>query len=158
MTRMNDSSFRRPPDLVYQSYLHYMDNVVASKKITPEEKNLIQLFISEAGGMREITSQRKYAIGISLVNFREYITDYRTCTTSEVFMAIEKYRIHSGHSASYQNVALSTCKRFLLWLHESGHNTELNPTKISKLHLKLPTALKTVDDILTADELQRIFK
>ena len=81
-----------------------------------------------------------------------------TCTTQEIFIAIEQYRSCSGHATSYQKTLLGTTKRFLLWLIESEYNTTLNSTKIMKLQLKSPYNLKTANDILTGSELQSIFE
>jgi len=135
-----------------------MDANVAAQKITSKEKILIELFISEAGVIRHITPQRKFAIAISLVSLRNYIGDYLTCTTPEVYISIERYRASSGHSESYQKITLSTYKRFLIWLHESEYNTALNPTKIKNLSLKRKATFKTADDILTPQELKVLYE
>jgi site-specific recombinase XerD len=135
-----------------------MDSATASGKIKPEEKHLIQLFISEVGAIRQITTHRKYAIATALLNFKEYIQDYRTCNTEDIFISIEQYRSSSDHAESYQKVLLSIYKRFLLWLYESEYNTTLNPTKLLKISVKTKPVLKTADDILTPTELQLLFE
>ena len=156
MPRIADTNFHRDPSKAAQDYINYIERAVTSKKINPEEKDLIHLFVSEAGAIRQITFQRKFQIAFALITFREHIQDYHTCTTPGVFVAIENYRSCSGYAPNTQAVTLIICKRFLLWLHESGYNTSLNPSKISKLRITSFPPLKTADDILTSQELQQL--
>ena len=157
MSRIADTQFHRSPEQVYKAFHRFIEEAVHSQKISLKEKSLIELFISEISTLHHISAHRKYAILTALVKFKDYIQDYSTCTTQDIFISIEHYRTMSGHSPANQNMTLGIYKRFLLWLCESEYNTTLNPTKISKLSLKKPAPLKTAEDILTPQELEALY-
>jgi hypothetical protein len=111
-------SFTTPPC----PYTTTLANSVTKKIITPDESQIIELFISEVNVLHQITDHRKYRIARAIIVFREYISSYLTCTTPEVYVAIERYCTKSNHKESTQRITLVSIKQFLIWLRESEYN------------------------------------
>jgi len=153
-----DTDFRGSQESQYKKYLNAIDAAVSNGVIYREEGDLIQAFISECNAQNRIVNVRKYINANAIIIFRQYLPDYRECTTQSVYLAIEKYRSTSGHADSYQSGNLIMVKKFLLWLSENGYNSLLDSAKILKIKIKKPNATKTDEDILTGDELENMFK
>jgi len=147
-----DAHFRSPP----RHYVTSLAEAVQSNLITEEESNFIEIFISEVNALRQITEHRKYRIALSLISFRKYLPPYQTCTLSEIFVAIERYRAQSFHKAATQRTLLIIVKRFLLWLCDSEYTPSLDAKKLKKVTIKPVGTYKTAEDILANHEVQNV--
>ena len=83
--------FRTPPERLQQYYENILETAVTSGNLSLEEVTLIRAFVSEIVATREISVNWKFQISAALVRFGEYLSNYYTCDTSEIFVAIEQY-------------------------------------------------------------------
>ena len=130
--------------------------------ITSEECRMIQAFIGETSanaGVNGITDSRKSVIVLAILAIRPYMNmNFEDVTTEEIYSAIENYKNVTQHEASTQQTYLISFKQFLTWLIDTEQNTNLKPTRIVKINTRMPMSLKTAEDILNGDELERVFK
>jgi len=157
MKLISDTSFHQTPEKQYRKYLRTMENAVENGILSNVEVEMITLFVSESNAHNRITNNRKYALANSAIILRQYLPDYRDCTTQDVYVAVEEYRKHTTHSEIYQSNNLVACKKFLIWLAESGNNQHIDPARIAKMMIKTSKPMKTEEDILTEEELERLF-
>jgi len=157
MKLISDTGFHQTPEKQYLKYLKAMDNAFENGILSGTEVEMIKSFVSESNAHSRITNNRKYNLARSAIIFREYLPHYRDCTTQDVYLAVEKYRSCTKHSEIYQSNNLAAFKKFLIWLAESGNNPYIDPTRIAKIKVKAPKSMKTEEDILTGEELERLF-
>jgi len=152
-----DTGFHQTPEKQYRKYLRAMENAVRNGILSNAEVEIIKLFVSESNAHSRITNERKYNLANSAITLRQYLQDYQHCTTQDIYVAVEEYRSSTAHSQLYQSNNLAACKKFLIWLAESGNNPHIDPARITKIKVKPPKPMKREEDILTEEELERMF-
>jgi integrase len=157
MKLISDTGFHQTPEKQYLKYLRALDNAIKNGILSEAEIKMIKSFISENSAQSRITNNRKYNLAHAVIIFRQYLPHYKDCTTQDVYLAVEEYRSSTNHSEIYQSNNLAACKKFLIWLAESGNNSHIDPTRIVKIKVKAPKPMKTEEDILTGEELKRFF-
>lgn len=135
-----------------------LDRAVTSEQITHTDARLIENFISEISGQRDITDKRKSIIVETQITFREFMPEFTKCKTEDIFTAIGRYRDSTHHANSTQRQRIVTFKMFVTWLIDSDHNPSLNAAKISKIKINFSLVMKSESDILTGDELKAIYQ
>ena len=131
-------------------------------KILEDERDLIASFISYTSvkkGGKGISDSRKASIVLALLALRDYMeVGYETVDTDQVYTAVERYKEQTNHIEGTQQLYLVTFKQFLTWLVKTERNETLKQAAVSEIGTQMPIALKSEKDILTGDELEKIFK
>jgi len=83
---------------------------------------------------------------------------YNKIDTDCAYVAIERYKGQTTHATGTQQLYLVTFKQFLTWLIDDERNEKLKPARIAKIGTHMPTSLKTENDVLTGEELEKVFK
>ena len=146
-----------------QKYVLYLENRIKEGRISEGDSDLIKLFIPDMSircGGKGLSDARKKSIVASLIAMRAYMNDvdYVDIDKNGVNAAIEKYKGETKHSNDTQKLYLVTFKQFLTWLVEEKHNQTLKEKDVGKINTDMERVLKTELDILTPDELTRIFE
>ena len=159
MENITDTAFHGGKAKHLEYYFNLMEKSVLDGRITERDRNQIQAFISEIKACGTLSSQRAYKISYQLVGLRKYLPEYSKADTSAVFSGLEKLKAESGYTEITQSDVIKLCKRFLLWLHESGEASEgLKPEKLMKIKAKTMTVTKTAEDILSPEQMEDMFR
>jgi len=159
MDNITDTAFHGGKAKHQADYNRLMIKAVDDGRITEKDRDLIKAFISEVKACGSLSSQRAYKISYQLVGMRRYFPEYQTVETSEAFNGIEQLKAEDGYTDVTKADMIKLCKRFLLWLHESGEAADgLNPEKIRKIKARQPTVTKTAEDILSIEQIENLFK
>ena len=159
MDNITDTAFHGGLQKHQEYYSRLMVNAVTDGRITERDRNQIQAFISEIKACGKLSSQRAYKLAYQLVGIRRYIPEYSKADTLSVFSGLEQLKADGKYSKSTLKDLITICKRFLLWLDESGEASEkLKPEKLRKIKAGTITVTKTADDILSPDQVEALFK
>lgn len=159
MDNITDSRFHGGKEKHLEHYHNLMIRAVLDGRITQRDSNQIQAFISEIKACGTLSSQRAYKLAYQLIGLRKYLPEFSQVDTPAVFTGIERLKAESGYTEITQGDVIKLCKRFLLWLNESGEGSPgLNPEKLRKIRAKTVSATKTAEDILTPDQVDGLFR
>lgn len=159
MQNITDSRFHGGKEKHLERYHNLMIRAVSDGRVTQRDSNQIQAFISEVKACGTLSSQRAYKLAYQLIGLRKYLPEFSQVDTSTVFTGIERLKAESGFTEITQGDVIKLCKRFLLWLHESGEGSPgLNPEKLRKIRAKTVSATKTAEDILSPDQVDELFR
>ena len=159
MENITDTHFHGGKEQHQEYYSRLMMEAVSDGRITERDKNQIQAFISEVKACGKLSSQRAYKLSYQLVGIRKWLPEFSQVDTSAVFSGIERLKAESGYTEITQGDMIKLCKRFLLWLYDSGEAAPgLKPEKLRKIKAKTVSATKTAEDILTPDQVEALFK
>ncbi|PWR73369.1 hypothetical protein DLD82_10915 [Methanospirillum stamsii] len=142
-----------------------MDKCLASGKITGDDAKYISGFIAETKATSQISSGRAYKLQYLLIGWRDFISEFKTLDTNDVFCGIENIKSAKKPDGSpkYKSVTVTDhikiLKRFLGWMAENHYaNPNLNLAKLSKIKSPGYRSLKTAEMMLTADEVTRLIE
>ncbi|MFA4849942.1 MAG: hypothetical protein WC626_09475 [Methanoregula sp.] len=91
---INDEENRfHTTDLKHAEYTKgTITKALSEKRITPDDVLLIREFVTEVAVSGNIKPCRKFKLTSILTHIREFIPEFRTCATDDVYRAIEAIR------------------------------------------------------------------
>lgn len=142
-----------------------MQKAVRYGEISERDGNLIQSYISEMAALHQLSHNRVLKLTTTLVGWKknELIgPDYDRMTMGDLFTGIQalntkpnQYGVPYSQNTKYDYVVI--LRRFLLWMIETGINSNLNEKKIRELKPPAKNIDTThPDEILDPDEIVRM--
>nr|WP_319539432.1 tyrosine-type recombinase/integrase [uncultured Methanospirillum sp.] len=158
MENITDTKFHGGKERHQADCARLMVNAVSDGRISKKDRDQIQAFISEVRACGKLSEQRAYKLSYQLVGLRKYIPEFSSVDTSSVFSGIERLKAEGNYTVTTQGDLIKLCKRFLLWLQESGESSDgLKIEKLKKIKAKTVASTKTADDILSPDQIEALF-
>lgn len=146
-------------------HFHYNDAPIGYKHLrqhrdrgdlTADDEDLITRYLVERRAARNISIGRVNKIIFQLMVWRKFGPAFRGTTIEDLYKGIDAL-LESEYKQNSKYDTVSIIKPFFLWLIEEGICTKIPEKKLSAIRRPpLDTMTKTVEDLLSYDDLQKI--
>jgi integrase/recombinase XerD len=141
-----------------------LNRAIEEERITEDDSQLIQEFVSEISATRHISAGRGFKLHYTLVNLRDYVGPFKENTIADIYSGIDRVRNAKKQDGNprYKQNSISDyvrfLKRFYLWMIENKY-TSIDEKKIQKIQPpSYDLMTKTPDMLLSEEEIRAMIE
>ncbi len=155
--RREDSDFHSEK---IRNFKRFLDSVVQSGRITPEDYALINSYIQERKAVVGMGESRSRKMASILVNWRRFIGPFQQNTLNDIYQGITRRRqeLYVGKPVRQNTLRdyISALKRFSLWLSRNKYSAIQEKDLKAIMVPHSDTMTVTAEDLLTQEEIEAL--
>lgn len=155
MQEMPENRFHLKDSSYTEGRTREIEKGVKEGKITQDDADLINEFITEIIATKHIVPKRSYKLAYVLVGLRRFIGPYRENTINDIYKGMERLQA-AGFKQNTRSDYNKFLKRFYLWMIENGY-TKIDEKKLRKITVGRPDSMtKTAESLLSEDDIKKM--
>ncbi len=147
---MQENRFHKTDTFFTEGRARLISNAIIDNRITNNDANLINEFITEIIATHHIKPQRAYKLAVILINLRRFIGPYLDNDIMDVYKGLEQIQA-AGYKQNTTTEYNKNLKRFYLWLVENNKSNIIEK-KLRKITIGKTDAMTKTCESLIGDE------
>lgn len=156
---IQENRFHAPDEKYYAYARNCLENAISEGKITRDDANLIEEFVSEVRATKGISPKRAFKLTHILKDSREFVNKpFKDATISTVYRAIESLRTAKTSEGAPRFSKNTVCdyigfvKRFFLWMVENEYSS-IDERKLKKIQTpQFECTIREKDGLISPEE------